>query len=378
MKKLRVAFCLRDMQMGGVESVLIRTLDKLQKYKNLELNIITYVDVKNPIYKKYFDAHPQIKIRSLYPCSWLGTKLPHFFLWRLSVHLLRDIYRNIKRMFVAKKLKDIDVFIDYHDFGFHNELKHINDAKKIAWFHSSWNVFESRGFIKYLKYYDNFVVLTDDFKNEFIKKYPDYQNKILRIYNPIDIEQIKEKSKEKCNNIDGDYFCAVARLTPDKDIETIIRAFDLFWQKNKKPNVKMVFVGDGNRADYYKSVANNLPAREQFLFVGMQSNPFCIVKSAIAHILSSYGEGMGLVLIESMIVGTINISSDCKCGPREVLLNGDAGLLFEPGNIEQLAKCMDDVYNKKINIKQMIANATKSLNRFDADKITDEIISLIS
>ena len=86
---------------------------------------------------------------------------------------------------------------------------------------------------------------------------------------------------------------------------------------------------------------------------------------------------MGLVLIESMIVGTLNISSDCKCGPREVLLNGEAGLLFEPGNIEQLAKCMDDVYNKKINEKQMITNATKSLNRFDADKIVYEIISLI-
>lgn len=378
MKKLRVAFCLRDMQMGGVESVLIRTLDKLQKYKNLELNIITYVDIKNPVYKKYFDEHPQIKIRSLYPCGWLGTKLPHFFLWRLSVHLMRDIYRNVKRMFVARKLKDIDVFIDYHDFGFHNELKHINGAKKIAWFHSSWNVFESRGFIKYLKYYDNFVVLTDDFKNEFIKKYPDYQNKILRIYNPIDIEQIKNKAKEKCNNIDGDYFCAVARLTPDKDIETIIRAFDLFWQKNNKPDVKMVFVGDGNRAGYYKSIANNLSAKKQFVFAGMQSNPFCIVKSAMAHILSSYGEGMGLVLIESMIVGTINISSDCKCGPREVLLNGDAGLLFEPGNIKQLAKCMDNVYNKKINIKQMVINANKSLNRFDADTIVDEIISLIS
>lgn len=378
MKKLRVAFCLRDMQMGGVESVLIRTLDKLQKYENLELNIITYVDIKNPVYKKYFDEHPQVKIRSLYPCKWLGTKLPHFFLWRLSVHLMRDIYRNVKRMFVAKKLKDIDVFIDYHDFGFHNELKRIKGTKRIAWFHSSWNVFESRGFVKYLKYYDNFVVLTDDFKNEFIKEYPNYQNKILRIYNPIDIEQIKTKSKEKINNINGDYFCAVARLTPDKDIETIIRAFDLFWQKNNKPNVKMVFVGDGNRADYYKSVANNLPAKKQFMFMGTQSNPFCIVKSAIAHILSSYAEGMGLVLIESMIVGTINISSDCKCGPREVLLNGKAGLLFEPGNIEQLAKYMDDIYNKKIDIKQMIMKATKSLNRFDADKIVDEVISLIS
>ncbi len=378
MKKIKVAFCLRDMQLGGVESVLIRTLDELQKNKDIDISVITYVKIGEPVYVEYFKQRPNIKCEVLYPCSWLGTKLPHFFLWRLSVHLMRDIYRNIKRMFVAKKLKDIDVFIDYHDFGFHNELKRINDAKKIAWFHSSWNVFESRGFIKYLKYYDNFVVLTDDFKNEFIKKYPDYQNKILRIYNPIDIEQIKEKSKEKCNNIDGDYFCAVARLTPDKDIETIIRAFDLFWQKNNKPDIKMVFVGDGNRADYYKSVANNLPAKKQFVFAGAQSNPFGIMKGAIAHILSSYGEGMGLVLIESMIVGTINISSDCKCGPREILLNGDAGLLFEPGNIEQLAKCMDDIYNKKIDIKQMITKATKSLNRFEADKIVEQIISLIS
>ena len=41
MKKTRIAFGLRDMQMGGVESVLVRTLDELQKNKNLELNVIT-------------------------------------------------------------------------------------------------------------------------------------------------------------------------------------------------------------------------------------------------------------------------------------------------------------------------------------------------
>lgn len=31
MKKIKIAFCLRDMQVGGVESVLLRTLDELQK-----------------------------------------------------------------------------------------------------------------------------------------------------------------------------------------------------------------------------------------------------------------------------------------------------------------------------------------------------------
>ena len=57
MKNIRIAFCLRDMQMGGVESVLIRTLDALQKYKNIEISFITYVDIKNTFYKQIGRAH---------------------------------------------------------------------------------------------------------------------------------------------------------------------------------------------------------------------------------------------------------------------------------------------------------------------------------
>ena len=375
--KTKVAFCLRDMQLGGVESVLIRTLDKLQNYKDVDICVITYVDITEPLYKKYFEKHPNIKCYSLYSLEWLGTKLPHFFMWRIFIHLLRDIYRNTKRFWVMRKFKDIDVFVDYHDFGFHNELKFVGQAKKIAWFHSSINTFVNRRFVKYLKYYDKFVVLTDDFKNEFIEKYPSLKNKILRIYNPIDIEQIKEKSKENVNNIDGDYFCCVARLAPDKDIETILRGFDLFWKNNNKPDIKMVFVGDGNLANHYKFIANSLAARNQFVFVGMKKNPFGYMKNAVANILSSYSEGLPTVLIESAVVGTLNIASSCKCGPREILLNGDAGLLFEPGDVDGLAKCMLDVYKKKIGINKMINESTKALKRFDGDEIAKQIISLI-
>ena len=377
MKKIRVAFCLRDMQMGGVESVLIRTLDKLSKYKNIEISLITYVDIKTPLYKEYFKKHPQIKCCSLYPCKWLGTQLPHFFLWRILVHFMRDIYRNVKRLFVMRKFKDIDVFIDYHDFGFHSELKHVGCVKKIAWSHSSVNVFIKRDFARYLKVYDKLVVLTDECGNELKQLYPKFSDKIVRIYNPIDTEKIKEKAKEK-NAIGVKYFCSVSRLTPDKDIETLLNGFDLFWQQNKKSDVKLVLVGDGNRAKEYKKYAKNLSSANQIVFVGMQKNPFSFMKNALANVLSSYGEGLPTTLIESASVGVLNIASSCKCGPREILLDGSAGLLFEPGNAKQLAKCMNDVYNKKVDTKKMISNATKSLKRFDGDKIINEIISLIS
>ena len=379
MKKIRVAFCLRDMQIGGVESVLIRTFDELLKNKNIELSLITYVDISVPMYREYLDKHPEIKVYSLYPGSLLGTKLPHFFMWRLVIHVLRDIYRNAMRfMFGMRKFHNIDVFIDYHSFGFHKEFKHIKSGRKIAWFHSSIDAFLNDKCINYCENYDKIVVLTDDFINQIDNVYPEQNGKFIRIYNPFDTVAIQNMANEKTNKISGDYFCCVSRLSADKDIITLLKGFDLFWLSNNKPNVKLVIVGDGNKAGDYKKYANSLESSKQIVFVGATKNPFVYMKNARANILSSFSEGLPTVLIESMIVGTVNIASDCKCGPREILLNGDAGMLFKPGDATGLAKCMTEVYNNNVDVKQMIAKATKSLNRFDSHTIMRDIISQIS
>lgn len=377
MTNINVAFCLRDMQMGGVESVLVRTLDGLIKHKNINISIITFVDIHQPIYKEYFASHPQIKVFSLYPCSWLGTKLPRFFLWRVIVHFIRDIYRKTKCFVIMHKFKNIDVFIDYHDFGFVNELKRVPHANKIAWFHSSWNVFVKRNFKNKLKYYDKVVVLTDECAKDLKEMCPEYADKITRIYNPINIKDIQNKLKDK-EETSEKYFCSVSRLSGDKDVKTLLNGFDLFWKSNKKPNVKLVIVGDGDKANEYKQYANTLMSSKQILFVGMQNNPFVYMKNAMANVLSSYGEGFALVLVESAAVGTLNIASACKYGPREILLNGRGGILYEPGKADQLAKSFDDVYNNKVDTNSMIQESNKALIRFKSETIIQEIISLIS
>ena len=377
MKKINIAFCLRDMQIGGVESVLIRTIDELLKHKNIDISIITYVNIKEKTYLEYFNKHKNIKLYSLYPCSWLATKLPHFFLFRIFVHFMRDIYRNFKRLFFGlHKFKDIDVFIDYHDFGFEKELKKIKNAKKIAWFHSTLNVFVKRKFINKLPVYNNVVVLTDDCKNDLLKLYPQIANKIIRIYNPVDIKSIQEKATEK-NAVHGKYFCCVSRLSEDKDIKTLLNAFNLFYEINEKPDVKLVLIGAGDKEIEYKNYAKTLNASKQIIFIGGAKNPFGYMRGAIANILSSFGEGLPTVLIEAAVVGTLNIASNCKYGPDEILLGGRGGMLFEPGNAEQLAKCLNDVYNKKINVKKMIVQSNEALKRFDAKEIIKQIISLI-
>lgn len=172
--------------------------------------------------------------------------------------------------------------------------------------------------------------------------------------------------------------CAVSRLSGDKDIITLLNAFDEFWILNNKPDVKLVLVGNGDRTNFYKKYAYELKSKKQILFVGSTNNPYVYMKYALAHILSSYGEGFGLVLIEAMVVGALNIASNCKYGPREILLDGRGGLLFEPGDVCALAKHMTDVYNNAVDVKKMIAESTKALKRFDSKAIIKEIKFLIS
>ena len=371
--KTRVAFCLRDMQIGGVESVAIRTFDQLIKRDDLDISFVSYVKITEPVYAKWFAEHPQVKQYVLYPCPWLGTKLKRFFLIRIAQHLLRDIYRWGRRVFFRHKiLSNVDVIVDYYDFGFAAELKRVK-AKKIAWWHSSITKFLSKNYVKNLRRYDLFVTLTDGFVEEFKECWPEYAHKVARLYNPVDVDGIRNRAS-MVETVDiGDYFVCVARLSADKDIETVLRAFDKFWVDNNMPDVKMIFVGGGDIAKY-RAIADGFSAAKNIEMVGAQPNPFGFMRGSMAHILSSKSEGLPTVLIEAMAVGTLNISSDCKNGPREILMNGDAGLLFRPGDVEQLAQHMRDVWQKKVPVKKMIDVATKSLSRFESVLIAPEVV----
>ena len=376
MKKLKIAFCVRDMKVGGVESVMIRTLDELIKNKKLDIVVITYSKIKEPIYQKWFVEHPNVPVYTLYPSKWLGTDLAHFFLLRIVQHLCRDVYRWwLRTRHGVRGAGDIDVYIDYYNFSFNSEFRAIKKPK-IAWWHASINTFVSGNYIRYLKNYDAMVALTDGFVDEFRKLYPEYQNRILRIYNPLDLKSVVDKSGAGVRPR-GKYFVCVSRLYADKDITTVLRAFDRFWDKNNRPNVKLFIIGDGSFRNRYEELARTLGAGKNIVFTGALANPFGYMRGAMANILSSYSEGLPTVLVESGALATVNISSDCKNGPREILCDGAGGLLFTPGSVDELAACMSDVFKGRVNVKKMTRVAQNGLGRFDSDIISDQIIKLI-
>lgn len=377
MKKLKVAFCLRDMKIGGVESVFINTVESLLARGDVEVFVLTYARIRTPLYAKWFAAHPHVHTAALYPSRFLGTDLSHFFLLRLVQHFCRSVYRHIRRFLINwDQWRDIDVFVDYYNFSFAREFKKV-PMPKIVWWHSSLQQFIKQNAVQYMSNYDLMVALTPGFVSDFKKMYPQYANKITHIFNPMDISSVVARA-QNADRVDvNNYFVCVSRLYADKDINTLLRGFNKFWCDNGKPDVKLVIVGDGSWADRYKAMANASGAASNIIFTGSLSNPFGYMKNAIANILSSYSEGLPTVLIEGAILKTLNISSDCQNGPRDILLDGLGGMLYNPGDADALAKCMLDAWRGGVDVDNMICAAYNELNRFDADVVSNQIYDLL-
>lgn len=379
--KTSITFCIPNMVIGGVEFVFIRTLAELLKHKDLEISVLFSSPLTEPVFIQWFAAHPQIKTYVVFPLCQKFEALKDvckFFPLKQLRKLVFSVYKNFKRIQLAHStfIKKQDVIIDYASFGFVKEIRHIKKPK-ITWVHCSINYFNQHNFYPHTKHYDKIVVLSNSIKQDLSSQYPDLAQKLVHIYNPINIDEIQKKLD--CATIpDGKYFTCVSRLDYDKDISTLITAFNLFWNNAGRPDVKLYIVGGGPKAQEYKSLAVKTAAKDNIVFTGPQPNPFGYMRGAMAHILSSYNEGFGMVLIEAGVVGTLNISSDCKSGPREILLDGQGGLLFEPGNADALAQIMLDVWNGHVDASRMIHNGQIAIERFSPEKISKQIIDLIT
>lgn len=86
-------------------------------------------------------------------------------------------------------------------------------------------------------------------------------------------------------------------------------------------------------------------------------------------VLSSRYEGFSLVILEGMSCGVPYVSFDCPYGPRNIIHNGEDGILVEYLNSDALADNICKLIEDPVLRKKMGAAARKNVKRFSQDEV---------
>ena len=221
---------------------------------------------------------------------------------------------------------------------------------------------------------DKVIVNSLEFKKKFKTK---FKIDAECIYNPLNKKEIIKKSKIK-SKIKFDKkklkLINVGRYADQKDQLTLLKAVNKI---KDKINLNLLLVGRGvEKENLIKYIyENNLS--KQVKLIDFQNNPFNLIKSSDVFILTSLYEGLPNVLLESQVLKKFIISSDCPTGPKEILLNGKAGLLFNVGNHTELSNLILHYSKNKKLLSEKISIGYKNLSRFDYSRNLKKYLSVI-
>jgi len=217
------------------------------------------------------------------------------------------------------------------------------------------------------------VSITDESKAVIERKH-DLKN-VVRIYNPIDIDDIIEKSKE-VNELPFDYIIGMGQM------ETNIKQFDKLiatYSKSILPknNIHLVLLGEGERKMILQKLAKERNIEDKVHFLGYQNNPFNYLKKAKFLVLSSLNEGLPNVILESLACETPVVAFDCLSGPSEMIRHKENGLLVENQNLEKLTEAMNLFVEDGNLYRYCKQNALQSVQSFSISTIGKQWLDLM-
>lgn len=319
MKKILIA--IDGLGGGGAEKVLINILKYLDKDK---YQITLLLLFNEGIYLKEVPKH--IKIKPLF---------------QIKSNLLRRIIYKVFKLLSAKRIyktfikEDFDIEIAFLEGSTTKLVSGSTNphSKKIAWVHTDlFNFHRTKYYYRSIKEeqtqykkFNNIVFVSNDAKKGFEKLLNIHKN-LKTIYNPIDVNEIRQKAQRDKVHYDQLTICSVGRLVKPKGFERLIRVHSMLLKKGIKH--QLLLVGEGEERKSLEHLCHQLDVTSSVTLLGFQTNPYKYIQASDIYVSSSRAEGLPLVVAEALILGKPVISTRCS-GPVELLDNGKYGLVVE-------------------------------------------------
>ncbi len=192
---------------------------------------------------------------------------------------------------------------------------------------------------------------------------------ITVIYNPVDFEQVRTLARERNPFAGENYAVCVARLTELKRHDVLLQAY-----ARANLEQKLLLLGEGPRRPALERLAGELGIAHRVIFAGFHQNPYPVIRDAVLSVLASEYEGLGMGLVESLVLGIPVVSTDCVSGPAEILVDDMARFLVPVGDADALARKMREAVEEATGPGIRIDPAL--LEKFDAERVADQYLAL--
>ncbi len=305
-------------------------------------------------------VHPQARHPILF-YLWFEWSIPFMLRkHKIDLFLSTDGYMSLSTK--------VPTCLVIHDLAFEHYPEHFVLSHKLYWRHYS-PLFARKA--------KRIATVSTFSKDDIAARYGILPQNIDVVYNgaheeyvpltPTKREEVKNKYAEGC-----EYFVFAGALHPRKNIVNLLKAFVAF-KKRQRTNMKLVIAG--RPAWKYEEVEEmrlTMPYKEDVKWVGYMNVDELsdVIGGAYALLYASLFEGFGIPILEALQCDVPAIVSNTSSMPE---VAGDAALLVDPTDPEDIATKMHTLYKDESLRKQLIANARVQIKKFSWQSSSEKL-----
>jgi len=380
---------------GGVEKIVQGVAEELIK-NNINVvvltrqpsrDVATYEVVNGvPVYrvKTHFFNWYHIKKKQLRKHIADSNKMVKRTTWQILLLFFHIIFTPLKKATILSSLYFISQFLSLSKrcnvvhiertnvfvtiFIF---LSNVLNKKVVVTFHSyvpsEFDLFKKKAIMNwainnFLRKRVIFIAVSNYLRKILIEDLYFDQKKVFAIPNAIKLPPINKVEAARSRREDKVIF--IGRLyNQEKDINSLIKAWRIV--RRQDSNTKLHIIGDGPDYKELYNLSLDLNVQDSIVFIGEVKDVIAHIQSARIFCLPSQYEGLAISLLECMSWSLPCIVSNIP-GNSELIKDGVNGLLFEVGNVNQLAEKILSLINNPNKAEEFGIKARQTIeNNYD-------------
>lgn len=374
---MKLIYCIHSVcNPGGMERVLLNKVNYLVKNLGWDITVVT-TDQKGK--KPFYPFLKEVRMIDLY-INYSDDNSKNVF-WKIVGYLYRkQLHKKRLSALLKKEKADIVVSLYPSESSFIPDIK--DGSKKVLEIHyckffrlqyrrngllgiiDKWRTWQDE---RIVRRFDKFVVLTNEDRGYWgdlpnIEVLPNAAMFVADRYSDVSTKRV----------------IAVGRLDYQKGFDRLIQAWEIVWKSGKYNDWRLDIFGQGEWKDLLLRMIDE-KGLDGSVFINRPTKNIGREYSESAMlVMSSNYEGFPMVMIEAMACGLPVVAFDFKCGPKDIISDGENGLIIPNGDIKALAEGMMRLMENNDIRKSMSLNARKIVDTYSEKTVMDKWIALFN